>query len=68
MNQGMIGKCHPSMMPLRAARDAHMMFDPQRNVDQDRNAGTEKQRDGWRSDEWRNCWKVSSIHDALKSS
>jgi hypothetical protein len=64
----MIGKCHQQMMPLRAARDALTMFDPQRNVDQDRNAGTEKQRDGWRSDEWRNDWKVPSTNDALESS
>ena len=41
VNGGMIGKCHPSMMPLRAAGDAPMMFDPERNVEQERNAGTE---------------------------
>jgi hypothetical protein len=41
MNGGTIGKCHPSMMPLRAARDAPMMFDPQRNVEQERNTGRE---------------------------
>jgi hypothetical protein len=40
MNGEMIGKCHPSMMPLRAAGDAPMMFDSQRNVEQERNAGT----------------------------
>jgi hypothetical protein len=41
LNGGTIGKCHPSMMPLRAAGDAPMMFDPQRNVEQERNAGRE---------------------------
>jgi hypothetical protein len=39
MDGEMIGKCHPSMMPLRAARGAPMMFDPQRNMEQERKAG-----------------------------
>jgi hypothetical protein len=40
VNGGTIGKCHPSvMMPLRASGCAPMMFDPEKNVEQERNAG-----------------------------